>query len=124
MAIVYQYDKRHNVTYVYDSTSYYDKNKKQSRSTRKLIGRLDPETKQIVPTKKRSKASEPNSPIDISGKDTDETVQNLSSEITILRAQLKQIESQLSSSRQEKDHEHQRLVSLVNHIQKILSDYV
>lgn len=51
MALVRQHDKRSGITYVYESTSYWDKEKQQSRSHRKLIGRLDPETGNVVPTK-------------------------------------------------------------------------
>ena len=55
MAIVYQPDKRSGITYVYESISTWDKEKKQSRSKRKLIGRLDKETGEIVPTDGRMK---------------------------------------------------------------------
>jgi transposase len=53
-AIVFQTDKRIGVTYAYESTSFWDKEKKQSRAKRKLIGKLDPETGLIVPTDARS----------------------------------------------------------------------
>ncbi len=49
MAIVYQKDKRSGITYAYDSISYWDKEKKQSRARRKLIGRVS-ESGEIVPT--------------------------------------------------------------------------
>ena len=52
-AIVYQTNKKTGTTYVYESISYWDKQKKQSRAKRKCIGRLDPETKEIVPTRKK-----------------------------------------------------------------------
>ena len=52
-SIVHLYDKRSGITYVYQSTSYWDKSLKQSRSRRKLIGRLDPETGEVVPTSGR-----------------------------------------------------------------------
>ena len=55
MARVNQLDKRSGITYVYDSTSYWDKEKKQPRSKRTLIGRLDPVTGKIVPTDGRGK---------------------------------------------------------------------
>ena len=55
MAIVKQLDKRSGITYVYESTSYWDKEKQQPRSKRKLIGRLDPETGEVVPTDGRGK---------------------------------------------------------------------
>jgi transposase len=50
MAVVYQPDPRSGITYAYESVSKWDKEKKQSRSKRTLIGRLDEETGEIVPT--------------------------------------------------------------------------
>jgi len=63
-AIVYQKDKRTGITYAYESVSYWDKEKQQSRAKRKLIGKLDPETGEIVPTRKRRNkgAQPPNKP--------------------------------------------------------------
>jgi len=55
MAIIYQHDKRTNNTYAYESHSYWDKEKKVTRAKRKLIGRVDPETGEIVPTDGRHK---------------------------------------------------------------------
>lgn len=50
MSIVYQHDKRSGITYAYESESYWDKEKRQSRSRRHLIGRVDEKTGEIVPT--------------------------------------------------------------------------
>ena len=50
MAIIYQHDKRSNITYAYESHSYWDKEKKMSRAKRTLIGRVDTKTGEIVPT--------------------------------------------------------------------------
>lgn len=50
VAIVYQTDKRSGITYAYESVSYWDKDKQQSRAKRTLIGRVDSETGEIVPT--------------------------------------------------------------------------
>ena len=55
MGIVYQKDKRSGLTYVYESVSYWDREKKQSRSRRQLIGRLDEVTGQVVPTDGRGR---------------------------------------------------------------------
>ena len=55
MAIIYQHDKRTGLTYAYESHSYWDKEKKMSRAKRTLIGRLDSETGEIVPTDGRNK---------------------------------------------------------------------
>jgi len=63
MAIVYQKDKRSGITYAYESFSRWDKNKKQSRATRTLIGRLDEQTGEIVPTSgTRKQKAEPKIP--------------------------------------------------------------
>ena len=55
MSIVHQLDKRSGITYVYESTSYWDREKQQARSHRKLIGRLDTSTGAVVPTDGRGK---------------------------------------------------------------------
>ena len=52
MSLVKLKDKRSGTTYVYESESYWDKEKKQPRSRRKLIGKLDEDTGEIVPTGK------------------------------------------------------------------------
>ena len=57
MAIVKVHNKARNITYVYESISYWDKELKQPRSHRKLIGRIDPETGDIVPTGRNTKTS-------------------------------------------------------------------
>jgi len=54
-AIVYQTDKRSGITYAYESVSYWDKEKKQSRSKRTLIGRVDSKTREIIPTDGRGR---------------------------------------------------------------------
>lgn len=53
-AIVHQTNPRTGITYAYESVSYWDKEKQQSRAVRKLIGKVDPETGQIVPTRKKA----------------------------------------------------------------------
>ena len=68
VAIVYQTDKRSGITYAYESISHWDKEKQQSRAKRKLIGRVDKITGEIVPTdgrnrkKREAKLSEEQAP--------------------------------------------------------------
>lgn len=50
MSIVKQLNKKTGITYVYESKSYWDPEKKQGRNKKKLLGKLDPETGEIVPT--------------------------------------------------------------------------
>jgi hypothetical protein len=60
MAIIKQLDKRSGITYVYDSKSYRDPETKKVRSNRTLIGKLDPETGDIIPTDGRGRKRSPN----------------------------------------------------------------
>ncbi len=55
MAIVKVLNKKNGITYVYDSVSYWDPEKKQPRNKRKLIGKLDPQTGEMVPTGQRGR---------------------------------------------------------------------
>ena len=57
MAIINQHDKRSGITYVYESISYWDKDKQQPRAKRKLIGKRDPISGDIVPTDGRGRKS-------------------------------------------------------------------
>lgn len=49
-SIIKKLNKQTGITYVYESESYWDKEKKQPRSKRKLIGKIDEQTGEIVPT--------------------------------------------------------------------------
>ena len=53
MGYVTLYNKKLDTTYVYESQSYYDPGKKQSRSRRQLVGKLDKETGEVIPTGQR-----------------------------------------------------------------------
>ena len=66
--IVYQQNKKTGVVYAYENRPFWDSGKKQSRSIRKLLGKLDPSTGHIVPTRgrnaKESKKETPEPSID------------------------------------------------------------
>lgn len=49
MGIILQKDRRSGITYAYESISYWDKEKHQSRAHRRLIGRVS-ESGEVVPT--------------------------------------------------------------------------
>lgn len=55
MAIIKQTDKRSGITYAYETTYHWDKEKQQSRSKRICIGKVDPVSGEIIPTRGRSK---------------------------------------------------------------------
>ena len=58
MGIVYQTNKQTGITYAYQNEAYWDSDKKQSRAKRKLLGKVDPETGEIVPTRSYNKKKE------------------------------------------------------------------
>ncbi len=51
MGIVYWTNKQTGITYAYNNEAYWDKEKKQSRAKRTLLGRIDPDTGEIVATR-------------------------------------------------------------------------
>ncbi len=66
MAIVTQTDKRTGITYAYETQYYWDKEKKQSRARRVCVGKVDPVTNEIIPTRGRSKKKEDSSDCPVS----------------------------------------------------------
>ena len=50
-SIVYQIDKKTGAKYAFESVSYWDKDKKQPRSKRKYLGKVDRETGEIIPSR-------------------------------------------------------------------------
>ena len=93
--IVYQTDKKTGAKFAYESVSYWDKEKKQPRSKRKYLGKVDPETGEIIPSRSAS------APITISEADASEiirlrtAVEEKDAEIVKLTQQLK-LESEKS----------------------------
>lgn len=55
MAIITQTDKKTGITYAYETTYYWDKEKKQSRSKRTCVGKVDSTSGKIIPTRGRVK---------------------------------------------------------------------
>ena len=96
MAIIKQYDKRSGITYVYDSKSYYDKEKKCSRAKRTLIGKLDPETGEIIPTDGRNKGAKSKPAVSSSPEiDKDKRIQELEDENRQLKLQISALKKEI-----------------------------
>lgn len=55
MNYIYQYDKRHDVTYVYEKAEKINSKTGETYIGRKIVGRLDPKTNTIVATGKRGR---------------------------------------------------------------------
>ena len=58
MAIVTQTDKRTGITYAYETQYFWDKEKQQSRAKRICVGKIDPITNEIIPTRGKVKKKE------------------------------------------------------------------
>lgn len=54
MAVV-KYKNQSGITYAYESIPVWDPEKKQARPKRKYLGRVDPETGEIIPTQGRGR---------------------------------------------------------------------
>jgi hypothetical protein len=105
MAIVKQTNKKTGITYVYESHSYRDKETKQPRSKRKLIGRIDEATGTIVPTRQKSE-------VVTTGKSVGTNNSKETSAYSSLLESLKEKEETIKSQRAEIDklrRERQRL---------------
>ncbi len=116
MAIITQYHKDTDTTYVYESISYWDPEKQQSRSKRKCIGKIDPVTGEIVPTGKRGrrKSAAPSPADDARVSKLDEQLDKAKAEIAALKSR----NAELSDKVRQLTHENQQLTGTVK---KILS---
>ena len=96
MAIIKQFDKRSGITYVYDSKSYYDKEKKCSKANRTLIGKLDPETGEIIPTDGRNKGAKSKPDSSSPEVNRDKRIQELEDENRQLKLQITALKKELN----------------------------
>lgn len=134
MAIVTQYHKDTDTTYVYESESYYDPSKKQSRSKRKLIGKLDKETGEIVPTGRRGpkKKESPETEAASEGlkrtensRQMEEKIQELEGKVSILRNRIERLEEENRELRIVKEEavqlrrENQKLAAILEKIRSL-----
>lgn len=120
MAIIQQYHKDTDTTYVYESVSYWNAEKGQSRSKRKCIGKIDPATGEMVPTGKRGR------------KKKDDSSQPASDELSRLKALYGQSQKEIAgleakASELEKNlsdlmEQNQKLSAMLRRIQELASD--
>ena len=104
MAIIKQYHKDTDTIYVYESTSYWDAEKGQSRSRRKCIGKIDPATGEMIPTGKRGRQKK-----DSSDPSNEEFIRLQSmydqrqAEVKELKAQNARLEQELASVKKQNE---------------------
>ena len=87
MAIVKSKNKKTGITYVYESESYWDPDKKQPRNHRTLIGKLDDEGN-IIPTGSRGRKRK-----DSNLQDMNELTEEMESSLTYYQDQCRELET-------------------------------
>ncbi len=104
--IVYQVDKKTGVKYAYESESYWDKDKQQPRSRRTYIGKVDPETGEIIPKEKR-------------GSHSDSKKEKPSAELDRLFEEIKAKDNTISELREELKAERKKAAKLEDALRRI-----
>lgn len=87
-SIVYQTNKKTGQKYAYESCSYWDKTKQSPRSKRKYLGRVDPETGEIIKSSRKRKSV---------------TAGNMedAEQVSLLQEELQKMEEEIASLRKE-----------------------
>jgi predicted RNase H-like nuclease (RuvC/YqgF family) len=105
-SIVYQIDKKTGAKYAFESISYWDKDKKQPRSKRKYLGKVDPETGDIIPSRGRSVHSE------------DKVLQDKEN-LSVLRKEITERDQTIAALRHDLDELTSKYEDLLTTVQKI-----
>lgn len=105
MSLVKLKNKKTGTTYVYESESYWDKEKKQPRNKRKLIGKIDEETGEIIPTKTHAKSNDAGEP-EVPDRESDEKI------IAEQKEQISRLESEIKKLKSERHSLSKKLLQL------------
>ena len=89
--IVYQ--ERNGVKYAYESVSYWNAEKKAPRSKRRYLGKVDPETGQIVRARGQKKEEETNTD------SREEVIEQLREQLKEQEARIRDLQGQLEEAR-------------------------
>lgn len=110
-------NKKSGITYVYESESYWDKEKKQPRNKRKLIGKIDPETGEIIPTRNHASDAPDNSdglPASVAG--LKKLCRSYEKKLSKKDEKIQALDNELSGMKMEKKALLQKLRELVKEI--------
>ena len=94
--IVYQENPKTHVKYAYESVSYWDKDKKAPRSKRRYLGRVDPETGEIIESRRNREKQEAEPAAEESGPEVQRLMEELEkkdAEISTLKDALRELTS-------------------------------
>ena len=117
-SIVYWTDKKSGRVYAYSSQSYWDKDKKQSRSKRVYLGPVDPESGEIIKGKRKAKQE--------ARKIHEQTSEDVDNEvIKLLRedvSELQEENARLKGELEELQGKYNQMLRAVKHATKFLSE--
>jgi molecular chaperone GrpE (heat shock protein) len=98
-SIVYQTNPSTGVKYAYESISYWDKEKKAPRSKRRSLGRVDPETGEIIKgTRKRKNNAASEGTDSENSRVLQNELEKKDTEIASLRKQLEEMTARLNKA--------------------------
>lgn len=103
MAIIRQTNKKTGITYVIESESYWDKEKKQPRSHRRIIGKIDPVTGEVVPTRQKKRSGPAGRETSQSPSTQPAEAYDLNEEIRLRDARISELEQQVARLRENKE---------------------
>ena len=107
------------ITYVYESESYWDKEKKQPRNRRTLIGKLD-ENGEIVPTGKRGR---PRKEDPVLTSEDRRKVEEKQEDIEYYRQELTNAQTEAAGLRQQVRKLTREKQEILDTLQKLIGDF-
>ena len=117
--IVYQTDKRTGIKYAYSSESYWDKDKKQPRSKRTFLGKVDPVTGKIIPKNSKEKTMPEVQP-DTAGSRNDLEIEMLQNELAAKKALINELNQEI----QQLTIRYDTAMKAINKINELISPLV
>ena len=129
MAILHQYNKKNGVTYVFEAESYYVPSLHQSRKKKRLIGKLDPVSGEVIPTgprgRPRKNPIEPGEAMESNGKPDISALESAKKRLAECAQTIDQLNKTISDLKAE-NAEHRKtisdLTSKIERIQRIISE--
>lgn len=116
MAIIRQYRKATDTVYVLEAERIYDPEKKQTRYVhRRLIGKVDPATGEVIPTGKRGRPRKDPASEDAQDEIAEEEAADAQT-VTELTAKIEQLQQELAESKQQISN----MNSILQAIQRLL----
>lgn len=117
MALIRQYRKATNTTYVYDAVCKYDPEKKQTTYVhRRLVGKIDPITNEMVPTGKPGRPRKKNTNVNVQEDHESETVEDTDRTFKEYRDSIAQLKHELD----EEKRRNARMAKLIQSMRKLL----